>query len=62
MSEIRSSVAANFISMCLKYDYSMVLLICHQCMYRCEDWTIKKAEHRRIDAFKLLLEKTLENP
>ena len=31
-------------------------------MYRCEDWTIKKAEHQRIDAFKLLLEKTLENP
>ena len=22
-------------------------------MYRCESWTIKKAEHRRIDAFKL---------
>ena len=22
-------------------------------MYRCEDWTIKKAEHQRIDAFKL---------
>ena len=22
-------------------------------MYRCENWTIKKAEHRRIDAFKL---------
>ena len=22
-------------------------------MYRCEKWTIKKAEHRRIDAFKL---------
>ena len=21
-------------------------------MYRCESWTIKKAEHRRIDAFK----------
>ena len=21
--------------------------------YRCESWTIKKAEHRRIDAFKL---------
>ena len=20
-------------------------------MYRCESWTIKKAEHRRIDAF-----------
>ena len=23
-------------------------------MYRCESWTIKKAEHRRIDAFELL--------
>ena len=22
-------------------------------MYRCESWTIKKAEHRRIEAFKL---------
>ena len=22
-------------------------------MYRCESWTIKKAEHRRIDGFKL---------
>ena len=31
-------------------------------MYRCESWTIKKAEHRRIDAFELLvLEKTLES-
>ena len=23
-------------------------------MYRCESWTIKKAEHRRIDAFELM--------
>ena len=22
-------------------------------MYRCESWTIKKAEHQRIDTFKL---------
>ena len=30
-------------------------------MYGCESWTIKKAEHRRIDAFELwCLEKTLE--
>ena len=28
-------------------------------MYGCESWTIKKAEHGRIDAFKLVLEKTL---
>ena len=30
-------------------------------MYRYESWTIKKVEHRRIDAFKLVLEKTLES-
>ena len=30
-------------------------------MYGCESWTIKKAEHRRIDAFELWCwEKTLE--
>ena len=28
-------------------------------MYGCESWTIKKAEHRRIDA--VVLEKTLES-
>ena len=22
-------------------------------MYRCESWSVKKAEHRRIDAFEL---------
>ena len=31
-------------------------------MYGCESWTVKKAEHRRIDAFELLLEKALESP
>ena len=31
-------------------------------MYRCTSWTIKKAEHRRIDDFELVLEKTLESP
>ena len=31
-------------------------------MYRCENWTIKKAEHQIIYAFKLVLEKTLESP
>ena len=29
-------------------------------MYRCESWTVKKAERRRIDA--VVLEKTLESP
>ena len=31
-------------------------------MYGCESWTVKKAEHRRIDAFAVVLEKTLESP
>ena len=32
-------------------------------MYGCENWTIKKAEGQRIDAFRtVVLEKTLESP
>ena len=31
-------------------------------MYGCESWTVKKAECRKIDAFELLFEKTLESP
>ena len=31
-------------------------------MYGCESWTIKKAEHWRIDAFELWCWKTLESP
>ena len=31
-------------------------------MYGCKSWTIKKAECQRIDAFELVLEKSLENP
>ena len=31
-------------------------------MYGCESWTIKKAEHQRIDAFKLRCWRTLESP
>ena len=33
-------------------------------MYGCESWTVKKADHRRIDAFVVVvvLEKTLESP
>ena len=31
-------------------------------LYACESWTIRKAEHQRVDAFKLwVLEKTLKN-
>ena len=30
-------------------------------MYGCESWTVKEAERRRIDAFEVWLEKTLES-
>ena len=28
-------------------------MVCPVVMYGCESWTIKKAEHRRTDAFEL---------
>ena len=31
-------------------------------MYGCESWTIKKAEHQRIDAFKLWCQRPLRVP
>ena len=31
-------------------------------MYGCESWTVKKAECQRIDAFDVVLEKTLASP
>jgi len=31
-------------------------------MYGCESWTIKKAEHQKIDAFELWFWRTLESP
>ena len=31
-------------------------------MYGCENWTVKKAERRKIDVLTVVLEKTLESP
>ena len=31
-------------------------------MYRCKSWTIKNAEHQKIDAFELWCWRTLESP
>ena len=38
---------------------AMVFLVV---MYGCESWTVKKAEHQRIDAFELWCWKRLESP
>ena len=34
----------------------------HHRLYGCESWTVKKAECQRIDAFDVVLEKTLASP
>ena len=49
---------------CLSHQGSFVVkaMVFLVVMYRCESWTIKKAECPRTDAFKLVLEKTLESP
>ena len=31
-------------------------------MYGCENWTVKKVEHQRIDGFELFCWRTLESP
>ena len=50
--------------MILLKDHLVKAMVFPVVTYGCESWTIKKAEHRRIDAFELwcLLEKTLESP
>ena len=37
-------------------------MVCPVVMYGCESWTIKKAEHRIIDAFELWCWRKLESP
>ena len=67
---LRRKVMTNLDSMFKSRDITLPTKVClvkavvfPAVMYRCESWTIKKAECRRIDAFELLvLEKTLESP
>ena len=35
------------------YVYTYKAMVFSVVMYGCESWTVKKAEHRRIDAFEL---------
>ena len=36
-----------------KFAKSSKAMVCPVVMYGCESWTIKKAEHQRIDTFEL---------
>ena len=52
MTDLDSILKSRDITQSTKFHLikSMVFLVV---MYGCESWTIKKAEHRRIDAFEL---------
>ena len=60
MTNLDSILKSREITLLTKFRLvkAMVFLVV---MYGCESWTIKKAEHQRTDAFKLVLEKTLES-
>ena len=36
-----------------RFSFLKSFFMCPVVMYRCESWTIKKAEHQRTDVFKL---------
>ena len=62
-------VMANLDSVLKSRDITLLTKVCivksmvfPLVMYGCECWIIKKAEHCRTDAFKLVLEKTLQSP
>ena len=66
--QLRTKVVTNLDSIFKSRDITLPTQVClvkamvfPVVMYGCENWTIKKAEKQRIDAFELL-EKTLESP
>ena len=66
---LRRKVKTNLDSILKSRDITLPTKVClvkamvfPVVMYGCESWTIKKVECRRIDVFKLVLEKTIEIP
>ena len=52
MKNLDSTLKSRDITLPTKV-YIVKVVVFPVVMYRCENWTIKKAEHQRIDAFKL---------
>ena len=50
MTKLDSVLKSRDITLPTKVQIAMVFPVV---MYRCENWTIKKAEYQRIDAFEL---------
>ena len=61
MTNLDSILKSRDISLSTKF-HLVKAMVFPVVMYGCESRTVKKAERRRIDAFELWLEKTLESP
>ena len=53
MTNLDNILKSRDITLLIKV-YLVRIMVSPGVMYGCESWTIKKAEHRRTDAFKLL--------
>ena len=62
MSNLDSILKSRDITLSIKV-HLVKAMVFPVVMYGCESWTIKKAEHQRIDAFEtVVLEGTLQSP
>ena len=52
MTNLKSILKSRYITLLTKVRLVKAMVF-PVVMYRCESWTVKKAEHRRIDAFEL---------
>ena len=52
MTNIDSVLKSKYITLPTKF-HIVKAMVFPVVMYKCESWTIKKAEYQRIDAFKL---------
>ena len=52
MSNLDSILKSRDVTLSTKF-HLVKAIVCQVVMYGCESWTIKKAEHQIIDAFKL---------
>ena len=58
MTNLESILKSNEISLSTKF-HLIKAIVFPVVMYGCECWTVKKAEHRKIDAFELWCWRTL---
>ena len=60
MTNLDSILKSRYITLTTKVHLVRAMIF-PVVMYECESWTIKIAEHQKIDAFNFMLEKTLES-